>query len=91
MELVLIYAKQDLVLRALHNLRREIMSTLDDLAAQVSRSTSVSESAVTLLKGLKAKLDAAGTDPVKLAELSAALSTETDKLAAAVTENTPAA
>lgn len=68
----------------------KIMALLDDLTAQVARNTTVQQSAIVLLQGLKAKLDAAGTDPVKLAELSAQLGKNTDDLATAVTANTPA-
>lgn len=66
------------------------MSNLDQLLQDVQENADAVESAVVLLKGLKEKLDAAGTDPVKLAELSAAIDAQTAKLAAAVTENTPA-
>lgn len=68
----------------------KIMALLDDLTAQVARNTTVQQSAIVLLQGLKAKLDAAGTDPVKLAELSAQIGKNTDDLATAVTVNTPA-
>ena len=67
-----------------------IMSALDTLEVEVSETTTVMASAVALLQGLKAKLDAAGTDPVKLAALSEALDTNTNALAAAITANTPA-
>lgn len=68
-----------------------IMALLDKLTADVAANGSVIDSAVVLLNGLKAKLDACGTDPVKLAELSASLDTQTSALSAAVTANTPAA
>lgn len=64
---------------------------LDDLAAAVARNSEVDASAIQLLQGLKAQLDAAGTDPVKLKELSDSLGGSTDALAAAVVANTPAA
>jgi hypothetical protein len=69
---------------------------LDDLTAQVTASTTVQESAMTLLTGLKTALDAAiaaggGTPPAALVALSASLSAESAKLAAAITANTPAA
>lgn len=64
---------------------------LDALTAQVSKNTDVTNSALTLIQGLKAALDAAGTDPVKLAALSAQLQQSDDALAAAVAANTPAA
>lgn len=67
------------------------MADLTTLEQEVAENKTVTESAVTLLKGLKAALDAAGTDPAKLKALSDSLSTQTDDLAAAVSENTPAA
>lgn len=63
---------------------------LDTLTTEVSETGTVVESAIVLLKGLKAKLDAAGTDPVKLKELSDSLNSQQEKLAAAIAENTPA-
>jgi len=67
------------------------MAALDDLTAQVAANTTVIDSAIVLLEGLKAALDAAGTDPVKLKALSDSLAAEDSKLAAAVAANTPAA
>lgn len=62
---------------------------LDELKTKVAASGDATDSAVILLKGLKARLDAAGTDPALLKELSDALGTNTDELAAAILENTP--
>jgi len=69
------------------------MSALSDLQAAVAQETTVSQSAITLLQGLKAQLDAliaAGNDDPALAALTAQLSTDTSALAAAVSANTPA-
>lgn len=72
--------------------KEEVMSQeLDDLTEKVTANGDVEKSAVVLLQGLKAALDAAGTDPVKLRELSTSLGSQSDELAAAVTANTPAA
>lgn len=68
-----------------------IMAALDDLAAAVAAEDTVIDSAVTLLNGLKAALDAAGTDPAKLAALSADITAKTAALSTAVSANTPAA
>ncbi len=65
------------------------MATIDDVKAKVTAQTTVIGGAVTLLKELKAKLDAAGTDPVKLQALSDEIGANTDSLAAAVIANTP--
>ena len=69
------------------------MAALDDLKTAVARETEVDESAIVLLNGLKAKLDAAiaSGNPADLKALSDSLGTESQKLADAVTANTPAA
>ncbi len=69
------------------------MAELDDLKTAVQKNTDVEESAIVLLNGLKSKLDAAiaAGDPAALKALSDSLGTESDKLAAAVVANTPAA
>jgi hypothetical protein len=84
--------------RELHELRAEFrnfkeitMSALSDLQAAVAAEDTVIDSAVTLLQGLKAALDAAGTDPVALKALSDDIGAKTATLADAVTKNTPAA
>ena len=41
---------------------------LDTLTTEVAETATVIDSAIVLIKGIKAKLDAAGTDPAKLAE-----------------------
>lgn len=66
---------------------------LDALKQQVADSITVEESAITLIEGLKTQLDAAiaAGDPAALQALSDSLGAEKDKLAAAVTANTPAA
>lgn len=69
----------------------KMSADLGPLTAQVAKNTNVIESALVLINGFKAALDAAGIDPVALAALSASLGSEDDKLAAAVAENTPAA
>lgn len=77
------------VLAEINRKLTNIMALLDDLQTQVERNTKVDESAVLLLQGLKAKLDAAGTDPVKLKELSDQLGKSTTALSDAVAANTP--
>lgn len=64
---------------------------LDDLKAAVAKEAEVGQSAITLLNGLKAALDAAGTDPAALKALSDQLGSESQALADAVIANTPAA
>lgn len=71
---------------------------LDNLVNEVTETTTVQASAVTLLNGLKTQLDAAiaelaaqGIDNATLNNLSASLDTSTNDLAAAVAANTPGA
>lgn len=78
----------------LQQIKQEIKNMageLDDLKTKVAKNTEVVDSAITLLQGLKAKLDAAGTDPVALKALSDELGTKDQQLADAVVANTPAA
>ena len=64
---------------------------LDELRASVERGHTVVDSAVTLLNGLKDKLDEAiaSGDPQALHALSAELGAQQARLASAVQENTP--
>ncbi len=80
-------------LRRIEKKEIKIMAELETLRAAVARNTSVVDSAMTLLKGLKSALDAAiaSNDPAALAALSAELGTSSDALAASVVANTPAA
>lgn len=74
---------------------------IDDLTAQVTANTTVVESAITLINGIQARIDTAVQAAIgngataeqlaPLADLSTALKNEDDKLAAAITTNTPAA
>lgn len=88
--------KLDAILKALEQLNGRInlmAGELDALKAQVQRNADVEESAIVLLQGIKAKLDAAiaAGDPAAIQALADSLGAETDKLAAAVVANTPAA
>ena len=67
-----------------------IMATIDELTNQVTANTTVIESAIALIDGIAARIDAAGVDPVKLAALRDELKAKDDALAAAVSANTPA-
>lgn len=68
------------------------MSALSTLQTEVAENREVMASAVVLLKGLKEKLDEAiaSGDPAELQKLSDELDANTNALASAVTENTPA-
>lgn len=77
------------------------MAVLDDLAAQVQATLDVEDSAIVLLNGVAARIQAAvdaalagGATAAQLAPVQdevTALKAKTDALAAAVVANTPAA
>lgn len=64
---------------------------MEDLLAAVENDTTVDQSAITLIEQIVAMLTAAGTDRAKIAEVTAKLRANQEKLAAAVVANTPAA
>lgn len=66
------------------------MLNFDEIKEQVEQNTTVKDSVVTLLRGLRIQLDIAGSDPVKLKELSDQMRINTDTLTAAVVTNTSA-
>jgi hypothetical protein len=75
---------------SLLNLKFDQMATvLETLQAEVAENKTVMASAVTLLQGLKKRLDEAIGNEAALRQLSADLDTNTNDLAAAVTANTP--
>lgn len=70
--------------------------SLENLQAEVAQDTTVMGSAVTLIQGIKAQLDAAiaangAGDSTQLDALSASLGASRESLAAAITANTPVA
>lgn len=67
------------------------MASLADLRAKVAANTTVVASAITLIQGIKQKLDAAiaQNDPVALQALSDELDNSDQTLAAAILANTP--
>ena len=79
------------LLQAVKTEEDNIMSTVDDIQADVTKEDTVIDSAITLIKGLADALKAAGTDPAKLDALHADITAKSDALAAAVAANTPAA
>ena len=78
------------ILDAINQLGIKMANELADLTTQVTETNTVIGSAVVLIQGLKAALDAAGTNPVALKALSDSLNTSETALAAAVVANTPA-
>lgn len=75
------------LLQAVKTEEDRIMATVDDIVADVTAENGVIDSAITLIKGLADALKAAGTDPVKLAQLHTDITTKADALAAAVAAN----
>lgn len=82
---------RDPLVASIHRKVILMSAELDALTANVTRINTVADSAITLLQNIKARLDAAGTDPAALQALSDSLGSESDKLAQAVVANTPAA
>jgi hypothetical protein len=70
---------------------RQIMADLTTLKAEVTRNTEVDQSAIALLTGLAAQIEALKTDPAALQALADELKGSSDALANAITANTPAA
>src|SRR5215471_431649 len=68
-----------------------LMAFIDDLEASVAHEKTVDDSIIALLNSLHQALVDAGVDPARQAAVLAALQGEQDRIAAAVTANTPAA
>jgi hypothetical protein len=71
-------------------LTRQIMAALAALQAEVAEDISVTQSAITLLNGLSAKIEELKNDPVALQQLADDLKANRQSLADAVSQNTPA-
>lgn len=70
---------------------KRMSQALDDLKAQVAANVSLEASAIQLIGSLADQIAAAANDPAALQQLTTDLKAEADKLAAALTANTPAA
>ena len=75
--------------RSLQQGQQNMTAELVALQAQVAQTDTVIASAITLIQGIAAQLEAIKDDPAAIAALAADLHTQTDALAAAVTANTP--
>lgn len=82
-----VYYQNSLIIKRIESMSKE----LDDLTATVAANDAAIDSAIVLINGIADRITAAGTDPAKLAALTAELKAKDDALAAAVTANTPAA
>lgn len=65
------------------------MAAFDDLIAEVEETKSVNQSVLKLVRGLKERLEQAGTDPAKLRAVIADLDAQNKEMAEAVVANTP--
>ena len=79
------------ILDAINQLGIKMANELADLTTKVSDTKTVIDSAIVLIQGIKAALDAAGSNPVALKALSDSLAASDAALAAAIVANTPAA
>lgn len=79
------------LLRQILKLENEEMADLARLQTEVSENGDAIASAVTLLGGLAQALRDVATDPAAVTALADSLDAQTNALAAAVVENTPAA
>ncbi len=80
------------ILRHIIKTQETTMSAITDLQAAVARETDAEDSVITLLKGISQQLkDAqAANDPAAIAAVIASIDANTQKLSAAVVENTQA-
>jgi hypothetical protein len=81
----------DEIAKLLTTIGARIMADLSALTAEVTRNTEVDQSAIVLLTGLAAQIEAMKTDPAALQGLADSLRGSSDALAAAVVANTPVA
>lgn len=82
----------DCVVRLLAELLQtgdQLMTALDNLAAQVRQNTQAEASAIELLRRLSELLAQAAGDPAAIEALATELRTSADALAQAILENTP--
>ncbi len=66
------------------------MATLAELQAKIEANNNLTDSAVTMIQGLAAKLEEIKNDPVAIDALIASLNENNAELAAAISANTPA-
>jgi len=70
----------------------ELMNAkLEELKVEVEKTTSLQQSAVTLIQGLAAQIAALKNDPAEIQALSDRLKASAQMLSDAITANTPAA
>ena len=66
------------------NKENQIMATLEDLTATAEKTESTMDSAIVVIKGIAARIAAAGVDPVKLQTIVDGLNGRAEALAFAI-------
>lgn len=86
-ELVALFSKGISLLQSLSKDIKTMTTEMDDLTAQVTTNTAVIGSAIELINGIADRIDAAGGNKTKIAELVAELRAQDTALGAAVAAN----
>ena len=86
--ILIMQARVESLIAVLTLKQEQAMADLTALTAEVARNTEVDQSAITLLNGLAAQIEALKTDPVALQALADTMRGSSDALAAAVLANT---
>jgi len=92
-EFMHVHDRLDTISGKLNDLKRQgviELAGIEDVVAAVTAQSTVIDSVETLLAQLKALVEAAGTDPVKIQAALDAVLANTARLQAAVVANTPA-
>jgi chromosome segregation ATPase len=89
--ILILFTRIESSLAVLTMKQEQVMADLTALTAEVERNTAVDQSAIALLNGLAAQIEALKTDPIALQNLADTMRGSSDALAAAVTANTPVA
>jgi hypothetical protein len=79
------------MLAAIEGEQKEMEKSVQDLIDQATKNESVEASALVVINGIAARINAAGNDPAKLAALVSDLKASGQALSDAVAANTPAA
>ena len=77
------------LLERIENKENEMSAELDALTLEVADTNTIMQSAIVLIQGLAAQLQAIANDPAAILQLAADLDAQSDALAAAVAANTP--
>lgn len=84
-----IFHHRDEAIQAIANLKETIMAILDPLAAEVTETKGVMQSAIVLINGLAAQIQEHLNEPEKIQEIINDLKATKAELAEAVAANSP--